>query len=150
MSVPDHTHQLLIHIGDGATPTEAFTWLCGAKARSVTFKNNLGEDEVLDCADPTGSVAVIQRFLQSQDTTLQISGKVAKSAIPTLRAWADTGAAKNIRIVIDELLADNGGYWSLAAFCETLELSQDSAQDSTAFTATIMGSGTRSWTAAAA
>lgn len=146
MADPNLTNNFLIHIGDGATPTEAFSWLCGAKARSVTFTNNLGEVETLDCSDPTGEVAAIQRFVTSQDTSLTISGSIATTAIPTLRAWADDGSTKNIRIVIDESAANNGGYWSLPAILGSLEMGQESAKDFATFTAEISGAGRRSWT----
>lgn len=150
MADPILTNEFLIMIGDGATPTEGFAWLCGAKARKATFTNQTGEVEVLDCDDPTGSVAVIQRWTASQDTNLTIDGNIAVSAIPTLSAWADGGAAKNIRIVIDEALADNGGYWSLSAILEQLEMGQESAKDKATFTATIVGASRRTWTDAAA
>lgn len=149
MADPTTTNKFLIHIGDGGDPTETFSWLCGAKARSVTFTNNTGEVETLDCSDPTGEVAAIQRFVTSQDTTLTISGQIAVENIPTLRAWADDADAKNIRIVIDETGANNGGYWSLPALLTQLEMGQESAKDLATFTAEISGAGRRTWTDAA-
>lgn len=146
MADPNTTNNFLIHIGDGGDPTETFAWLCGAKARSVTFTNNTGEVETLDCTDPTGEVAAIQRFVTSQDTSLSISGQIATTSLPTLRAWADDGDAKNIRIVIDESAADNGGYWSLPAILGSLEIAQESAKDLATFTAEISGAGRRTWT----
>lgn len=149
MADPTLTNNFLIHIGDGGDPTEAFAWLCGAKARSVTFTNNTGEVETLDCTDPTGQVAAINRFVTSQDTSLSISGQIAIENIATLRAWADGGDAKNIRIVIDETGANNGGYWSLSAILSSLEMGQESAKDLATFTAEISGASRRTWTDAA-
>ena len=146
MADPNTTNNFLIHIGDGGDPTELFSWLCGAKARSVTLTNNTGEVETLDCTDPTGEVAAINRFMTSQDTSMSISGQIDKNALPTLRAWADDGNAKNVRIVFDESAANNGGYWQLPALLTSLEIAQESAKDLTTFTAEISGAGRRAWT----
>lgn len=149
MADPNLTQKFTVLLGDGATPTEAFAWPCGATARSVTFTNNLGEDVVLDCTDPTGTAAAITRWLESQDTKVTISGRVSKEAFATWRAWADDGDAKNIRLVLDEALADNGGYWSLAAYLQDFEIGQEGKATAT-FSATIAGTGRRTWTDAAA
>lgn len=149
MADPTLTSKFLIHIGDGATPTEAFAWLCGAKARSATFTNNTGETEVLDCDDPAGNPAVLQRWVMSQDTNIEISGNIAITAIPTLQAWADGTDPKNIRIVIDETGANNGGYWELPAILNELKFGQESATDKATFEAKIVGAGRRTWTDAA-
>jgi len=146
MADPTLTNEFLIMIGDGGTPTEAFSWLCGAKARKAKFTNNTGETEVLDCSDPTGSPAALARWVVSQDTNLEISGNISVEALPTLRAWADGPDPKNIRIVIDETAANNGGYWGLAAILQELEFAQESATDKATFTATIVGATRRTWT----
>ena len=146
MSAPKLSRKFLILLGDGAPTTEIFAFPCGANARSVTLKNNLGEDTVLDCDDPLGAPAAIQRFLESQDTTMSISGRVAKGdSLAQWRAWADDGVEKNIRIMFDETSADGGGYYTVPAFLETLEWASEGKSSAT-FTASIMGSGTRVWT----
>lgn len=148
MAAPDLTRRFLIQLGDGGDP-ETFAFPCGANARSVTLKNNLGEETVLDCADPLGELAAIQRWIESQDTTLQISGRVAKgTSLAEWRNWVDDGSERNIRVLFDELGADGGGYYSLAAYLETLEWGSDGKGTAT-FTASIMGSGPRTWTDAA-
>lgn len=150
MADPTLTGRLLILLGNGATPTEAFAWPCGANARNVTFTNNLGEEVLLDCADPLDGGAWVQRWLESQDTQLTISGRLAKEHLATWRAWADGGTRKNVRIQIDESGANGGGYWTLPAFLSQFEMGREgSGQGSATFTATIMGAGERIWTAAA-
>ncbi|WP_392338860.1 phage tail tube protein [Loktanella salsilacus] len=146
MSAPNLTRKFIIMLGDGITPTETFAFPCGANARSVTLKNNLGEDVVLDCDDPLGAPAAIQRFLESQDTTMSISGRVAKGdSLEMWRTWADAGTEKNIRIMFDEAVTDGGGYYTVPAFLETLEWGSEGKSSAT-FTAAIMGSGPRAWT----
>ncbi|WP_370281563.1 phage tail tube protein [Pseudooceanicola sp.] len=147
MAAPDLSRRFLILLGDGGDP-ETFAFPCGANARSVTFTNNLGEETVLDCDDPLGELAAIQRWIESQDTSLTISGRVAKGSIEVWREWVDGGTEKNIRIQFDEAAADGGGYYTVAAYLQQLEWGSEGKGTAT-FTATIMGSGPRVWTAAA-
>ena len=148
MAAPDLSRNFLVMLGDGGDPTETFAFPCGANARSVTLKNILGEDVVLDCDDPLGAPAAIQRFLESQDTILSLSGRVAKGdSLSMWRAWADEGTEKNIRIMFDETAADGGGYYTLPAFLESVEWGSEGKSTAT-FSASIMGSGPRVWTAA--
>lgn len=146
MAAPDLSRRFLILLGDGSDP-ETFAFPCGANARSVTFTNNLGEETVLDCDDPLGELAAIQRWIESQDTSLTISGRVAKGSIDVWRDWVDGGTEKNIRIQFDEAAADGGGYYTVAAYLQQLEWGSEGKGTAT-FTATIMGSGPRVWTAA--
>lgn len=147
MADPNITNKFLIMLGDGEA-SETFSWPCGARARSVTFTNNTGEEEVLDCSDPTGEQAAIERWVESQDTQMTISGRVDTTAFPTWRAWADDALVKNIQVHVQEALAQNGGYWSLPAILQQLEIGQE-GKATTTFTATIVGAGRRSWTDAA-
>lgn len=147
MAAPDLSRRFLILLGDGASP-ETFAFPCGANARSVTFTNNLGEETVLDCADPLGELAAIQRWIESQDTQLSISGRVAKGHIEVWRDWVDDGVEKNVRIQFDESGANGGGYYTVAAYLQQLEWGSEGKGTAT-FTATIMGSGPRVWTDAA-
>jgi len=148
MTAPNLTSKMLILLGDGASP-EVFGQPCGAKTRDLTLTNNLGEDTVLDCDDPLNTPAVIIRHLESQDFALSIAGMVAKGAsLIAWRGWADGGTAKNIRAQIDEAGADGGGYWAVSAFLGQFQLTGELKQNIT-FTATISGSGARTWTDAA-
>ncbi|WP_298958373.1 phage tail tube protein [uncultured Roseibium sp.] len=47
---------LLLKIGDGATPTEAFTNGCGFRARNFTINNNVVDTTKPDCASPGDTV----------------------------------------------------------------------------------------------
>jgi hypothetical protein len=89
--------------------------------------------------------AAIVRHLESQDTSATISGMVTTEAWPTWLAWADDGVEKNIKILLDESAANNGGFWTLPAYLQQLELGKESGGKVT-FSATISGAGQRSWT----
>lgn len=149
MADPQTTHRLLILLGDGATPTEAFAHPCGANSANIKLTNNLGEETVLDCDDPLGAPAIIIRHLESQDSTLSLSGVIAKDSFSTWRSWADDGTPKNVRVLLDESLADNGGYWTIPCLLQDFEMGRENKKSVT-FTASLMAAGRRVWTAAAA
>ena len=115
MATGKRTTRLIVQLGDGATPTEAFAHTCGANTFGITLTNNLGENTVLDCDNPLDVPASIVRHLESQDTSVTISGMVTIEAWPTWRAWADDGSEKNIKILLDDAAIDNGGPWNCTA-----------------------------------
>lgn len=47
---------LLVKIGDGATPTEAFTNLCGLNSKSMTINNSLIDVSTPNCTTPEGAL----------------------------------------------------------------------------------------------
>jgi len=146
MAQPTLSNSFIITLGDGGDP-ETFAFPCGANARSVTLSNNLGEEVTLDCTDPVGAPAAIQRWLESQDTSISISGRVSTEGFATWRAWADDGGTKNIRIEALNTSALGGGHWELPAICQSLEISAEGSSTA-AFSADIVGAGARTWTAA--
>ena len=144
MASGKQTTRLIVQLGDGADP-EVFAHTCGANTFGITLTNNLGENVVLDCDEPLDVPAVIVRHLESQDTSVTIAGMVTVEAWPVWRQWADMGDEKNIKIVLDEPTADNGGFWTLPAFLSGLTLGKENSGKVT-FDATISGAGKRGWT----
>ena len=149
MADPRLTKNFMIQLGDGATPTEGFGHACGANVRSVKLTANIGEETTLDCDDPLGVPASIQRWVESRDTNISIAGRVALQSWETWRQWSDDATTKNIRIVIQEPLADGGGHWELPALLQELDFGTAGSSTMT-FSATIVGAGQRIWTDAAA
>lgn len=145
MGTGKQTKRLIVQLGDGVTPTETFAHTCGANTFGITLSNNLGENTVLDCDDPLDVPATIVRHLESQDTSVTLSGMVTTEAWPTWRDWADTGSEKNIKILLDEDAANNGGHWILPAYLASFELGKETSGKVT-FSATISGAGQRVWT----
>jgi TP901-1 family phage major tail protein len=47
---------LLVKIGDGATPTEAFANLCGLNSKAITINNSLIDVTTPDCTTPSGAL----------------------------------------------------------------------------------------------
>lgn len=118
---------------------------CGANTFGITLTNNHGQTVSLDCDNPLDVPATIVRHLESQDTSVTMTGVVTTQAWPTWRSWADDGSAKNIKIFLDESAANNGGFWTLPALLGGLELQKENSGKVT-FTATISGAGQRAWT----
>lgn len=143
MSDPQQTTRLIIQLGNGGNPEE-FAFTCGANTFGVTLTNNLGEVLALDCDSPLDLPAAITRHLESQDTSVSISGTVARKAWSTWRGWADDGLAKNIKMMLDESAADGGGHWIVPAILQQLELSKEGAKV-VQFSASISGAGRRVW-----
>ena len=151
MADPTLTSRMLILLGNGADP-EVFASPCGVGTRSMTFSKSTGEAALLDCDTPLDVPAAMTRWSESDDTSVSFQGLLAKEALPTWRAWADAvgdAAVRNIRIMIDEPLADGGGYWELPAILTSLEMSTEGTGRANV-SATISGAGRRVWTNAAA
>ena len=71
MSLPVEADFALIKIGDGATPTEAFTVLCGIRDVNVNRVANTADRFVRDCAKP-GEVPV--RKIRTTGKQLDVTG----------------------------------------------------------------------------
>jgi Phage tail tube protein len=147
MAAPTLTRRLILQLGDGATPTELFGYPCGANNFTLTLTNNTGEVEVLDCDTPLDSPATLTRYLMNQDTQVSFEGQLARTVLPTWRAWADDGSTKNVRMRIDESAVNNGGYWGFPGILQNFELSKESSGIVT-ISGTVVAAGPRTWTAA--
>lgn len=106
-------HQVKILIGDGASP-EVFTQLCLLNtSRSFDMTNNMQDDEVPDCSD-VEAPATILRQIRSTDFQISGEGKLHVINLATVLAWANGGAARNVRIEVGT--SSNGGQRISGAF----------------------------------
>lgn len=106
-------------LGDGATPTEAFTAPCGFTERSLTFNRALAETNVPDCADDD-KPSWLQRDVTSMSATLGGQGVLEATALPKWIEKLNTTNSFNARI---ELWRDSVkvGTWQGAFQLETFE-----------------------------
>jgi hypothetical protein len=88
-----------IELGDGATPTEVFTKICGFNSIEVTFDKDLNDTTVPDCDDPDAP-AWVERDVVSQSASFQCSGVAAKDALPLIEAAVLSATSRNVRITI--------------------------------------------------
>ncbi len=146
MADPDLSSHMLILLGDGGDP-ETFGFPCGANARSVKYTNNTGEEVLLDCDNPMGAPAVISRWIESTDTQLSISGRIAKSAFTMWRSWIDaqgSDAKKNIRTELLDSADTGAGHHEMPAILKEFEIGAEGKSTMT-FSATIVAAGARVW-----
>lgn len=148
MSEGNQTGRLVIQLGDGGTPTENFAFTCGTNSQEIGLTNKAGETEILDCDNPLDAPAIVLRYLESQDTSINLAGTVTREAWPTWRQWADLGLIKNVKVILDEPAGSGGGFWVVPAMLTEMKLTKQGSAIVN-FTATIMGAGKRVWTDAA-
>lgn len=149
MSIPNEADFALIKMGDGATPTEVFTAICGIEDVTVNETANTSDRFRRDCAKP-GKPAV--RKVKTTGTQVDItgSGGVDKANVATLRAAL--GISKNYKVELYKadgtdagvLYGTYTGAFVLTSSGITLAASGDSNGDFN-----LASDGTVTWAAAA-
>lgn len=84
--------------GDGVTPTEGFTAMCGITSLNWTTSTNETSEDLPDCEDDT-KPGYISPTVTAIGDTVQIQGYVDKNQKTKMNAWVRGGLTKNIRIV---------------------------------------------------
>ena len=89
--------QFKIEVGDGATPTEAFTFLCGLTSKGLDMSSDVVTQEVPDCSDedlPSWQ----EKDVKSISASLSGSGMWTAEAHEIMFQWWFTGAKKNVKV----------------------------------------------------
>lgn len=110
--------KMLIKLGDGATPTEAFAAPCGLTSKSITFSKNLNEVDIPDCDDPDAA-AWLGRDVQNLSASISGDGVLAAGSIET---WWD--AFKNtdsINVEVSIEFSTGTMLWEGAMHLESFE-----------------------------
>mgnify|MGYP001000705767 CR=1 FL=1 len=101
--------KLIIMLGDGGTP-EVFAAPCVLTSRGVNFTKETNDVTVPDCDDPD-LPSWTERDVASQAVSISGSGILAAEAHATWRtAYLNTDSI-NVRVKIDDTLANGGGYY---------------------------------------
>lgn len=95
MSVPNEFDFAVLKIGDGATPTEAFTISCGKQDITTNFVANSTDRFVRDCAKP-GEVPNRKPKVTGKQADITATGLTDKTAFGTEHALV--GTFKNVRV----------------------------------------------------
>lgn len=115
ITVVPTTEQILIKVGDGASP-EVFAHPCMINlTRDISFSHNYQEDEIPDCDTPSNPHS-IKRQIRSIDLTVTGNGKIDAAGIDTYLDWAHDGTQKNVQIQIGP--STSGRTISGAFFCQ--------------------------------
>jgi hypothetical protein len=148
MSIPNEIDFALIKMGDGATPTEAFTILCGLNNVTINRTASSQDKFTKDCAFP-GRVPVRTQRIQGRQ--LDISGTGLTNADDIARFDAALGNLKNYKV---ELYKRDGtdagdliGTYAYSSKMTAANLSINDEGDSTA-EVTLPSHGTWTYTAA--
>lgn len=141
--------QLLIQIGDGASP-ETFSQDCLINTeRGIAFQVDTNEFVVPDCTNPDDPAwkEVTKDGLSGQITG---SGMLHTPSVKSFFAWLASKDTKNGRVLLNGvLLANGGGYWAGAWHLTAFEVTGNRNEKSTC-SITLMSSGVVTWVDAAA
>lgn len=88
---------LKILIGDGESPTEGFTPLCGVTQKDITYSSDTVETKMPDCNNED-LPSFKEVDVEAVGITISCSGKWTVQAHGTLIDWATTAAKKNIKV----------------------------------------------------
>lgn len=100
----------VLALGDGATPTETFTGICGINTRTFTAQANTNDQFTRDCADPE-NVPIRNLIVTGKQWSLSGEGSLNRAQLDDIiAAWAVT---KNYRFYYTEPADDEvfRGYW---------------------------------------
>lgn len=142
--------KLLIQVGDGATPTEAFatTLTCALTTKTFTFTADANTIVVPDCDDPD-LPASNQTEITAVGLEVTGSGVAKVDSVEAWHTWFASGAAKNVRLNMDVALADGGGYWSAPMKLTTFSLTGERG-NKIQMEITLQADGAVTWTDASA
>jgi hypothetical protein len=109
-------------LGDGATPTETFTALCGITTRNFTHQHNSNDVNTRDCADPE-NVPVRNLIITSEQWDLTGEGVMNRSNLEAIQA-ADDGQPHHWRYLFTEPTDDEvyQGYYSGSGIITNLQV----------------------------
>lgn len=100
----------VLAMGDGQSPTETFTALCGISTRTFTDQINTNDQFTRDCADPED--APIRHLIRTgRQWSLSGEGSLNRDQLDTM--IAAQGVTKNYRFYYTEPADDEvfRGYW---------------------------------------
>lgn len=127
--------QLLIKVGDGATP-ETFTHPCLINTdRAFEGSASASSTAVADCATPSNPAKTV-RVVQSVDFKASGSGVLDATSVKAYWDWLAAGTQKNCKI-IQNLAGSAGGWTASGPFILTAFAITGSARDKQTCTITL-------------
>lgn len=130
--------------GDGATPTELFTPICGINTRTMTEQVQTSDVFTRDCADPE-DVPVRNVIATGRQWDLSGAGQMDRNSYENLKN--KVGKTGNWRFEIGEPAADKvfGGYWEGPGMLTQLQITGADG-DFVSIDVTIASDGEWDWT----
>lgn len=116
--------ELVLKVGNGATP-EVFTPLCTINtSRGITFNANTSEDTIPDC-DDLQKIQFLIREKISLSVDVSGAGKTHKADVKTFVDWWASPETTNCIIVLDDADPDNVIQFQGAYHLNTFTLTGD-------------------------
>jgi hypothetical protein len=139
-----------ISISGGDSPDN---WIapCGFTQKALSIDSETSDFNLVDCDSPEAP-AWVTRAVTALSASVTGQGVMAMASLATWRNWALSGLEKNIRVTIDDTLANGGGYWQGPAILQTLgnSVALGSDGNKTQQSVSMVSSGEWTWTDAAA
>lgn len=104
--------QLLVQIGNGATP-EVFAHDCLINTeRGINFTSETNRETLPDCDNPEAAGWSVMNK-SGLSATITGAGRLHTSSIKTFFSWYNSDEAKNVRVLLNGIsLANGGGHWA--------------------------------------
>lgn len=139
--------KLSVWVGDGATPTEDFTSkVCGITTKGFSIEGEMSESNVPDCDDPD-LPSWTERIIRSLSAGISGEGLLAEETFAFWRDWVLSGAAKNVRVVVD--LATTPGYFYGSFVLNQFEMNGNNDDGKIGVTLALSSDGPVAWSAGA-
>lgn len=110
--------KLSIWVGDGGSPEDFTSQVCGMTAKTFTINGATSDAEVPDCDTPDDPVW-IERVMRSLSGAVSGSGIQANETFDFWKNWMLSGLPKNVRIVVDKA---SPGYFAVSMLLTKFEL----------------------------
>lgn len=132
-------------LGNGATPTETFTALCGITTRNFTDQVNTNDVFTRDCADPE-DIPIRRLIPTGRQWDLTGEGQLNRANLATIQAAHDA-QAHNFRYLFTEPSDDEvfQGYYAGPAIITNLQITA-ADDDFATINITIASDGEWAWT----
>lgn len=101
--------QLVIELGDGASPVEGFVAPCALNTKGINFTATPNEANVPDCDNPDAPLWP-ERTITTLSATITGAGTLAFESYDTWRAWFASGLERNVRVRFN-VPDPNDGYY---------------------------------------
>lgn len=137
--------QLIIELGDGATPTEAFEAPCALNTKGVNFTATANEQSVPDCDAPDDPLW-IERTIQTLSGDITGAGILALESYEIWRTWFLSGLERNVRARFN-IAAPNGGQYEGSYVLTTFNTAGNTGELAT-IEVTMLSNGEVEWVAA--
>lgn len=100
----------ILALGDGLTPTETFSALCGLTARQISYQANTSDQFIRDCADPE-DVPIRRIIVTGEQWSLSGNGTLNRADVASIEAAK--GITRNYRFYWTEPTGDTvyAGYY---------------------------------------